>query len=438
VATRTWRAATNFLAGSAHQLYTCSVVSASPAAARICCLDLDTFFVSVERLLDPSLNGKPVIVGAMPGQRGVVTACSYEVRVFGVRSGMSMRDARQLAPDAIYLPTRHGTYSPYSKRVREVLDRYSPTVRAASIDEFYIDFSGCERLYRRPGDVDGDATIERLLDEIRATIKAEIGLPCSAGIGTSRAVAKIASGRAKPAGTLMVRAGQERAFLAPLSVRKFPGIGPVAERRLIEAGIETLGELIAAVDRGGMGGFRGMGMRVKRVLEPKPVTRWKAERPAFREHDPEGVSVGSISNERTFMADIGDDRRIRNQLRSLAERVSWRARRRHVHARTVTLKLRYSDFQTLTRGMTIAPTDNERDILRCVLALYEKAHTRRAPIRLLGVALSNLVLARRQLELPFDGRPRPKIGAAVDAIRKQFGYDAIRLGTAGDRSRWLA
>src|SRR5687768_11405543 len=163
-------------------------------APRICCLDLDTFFVSVERLLDPSLEGRPVIVGGRPGQRGVVTACSYEVRALGVRSGMSLTEASKLAPHAIYLPGRDREYSSYSKRVVAIAERYCPIVRTASIDELFMDFRGCENLYHRAGDADADATILRVVREITDVIKAEVGLPASAGIATSRPMAKVASG----------------------------------------------------------------------------------------------------------------------------------------------------------------------------------------------------------------------------------------------------
>src|SRR5688572_8208952 len=190
-------------------------------APRICCLDLDTFFVSVERLLDPALVGKPVVVGGSPGQRGVVTAASYEVRAFGVRSGMSLTRAAELAPHAIYLPTRHGVYEGYASRVRELARDYTPVAQVASIDEMFLDFSGCERLYHRPADASPDATIERVVRQLTDDIQARIGLPSSAGIGTSRSIAKVASGVAKPRGVRLVPAGQEAAFLAPLPVRKF-------------------------------------------------------------------------------------------------------------------------------------------------------------------------------------------------------------------------
>ena len=165
---------------------------------RICCLDLDTFFVSVERVLDPSLEGKPVVVGGQPGSRGVVTAASYEVRRLGVKSGMSLVEAGKLAPDAIYLSTRGGTYSEYAERVREIARRYSPTVLVASIDEMFIDLSGCERLYRRGGDDNDDVAIERAVLELTAAVADELGLPASAGLATSKVMAKVASNLGVP------------------------------------------------------------------------------------------------------------------------------------------------------------------------------------------------------------------------------------------------
>src|SRR4051812_39046293 len=168
------------------------------AAPRICCLDLDTFFVSVERLLDPRLVGKPVIVGGLPGQRGVVTAASYEVRALGVRSGMSLKRAVELAPDAVYLPTRHGVYGGYAARVRQIAESYTPVTQVASIDEMFLDFSGCENLYAAPGDPGPDFAIERTVRRLTDEIQAKVGLPSSAGIAGSRSVAKVASAVAKP------------------------------------------------------------------------------------------------------------------------------------------------------------------------------------------------------------------------------------------------
>src|SRR6478609_1382608 len=154
------------------------------AAPRLCCLDLDTFFVSVERLLNPALKGQPVVVGGMPGQRGVVTSCSYEVRALGVRSGMSLTQAAELAPNAVYLPTRHGLYGDYAERVRRIAEGYTPCSQVASIDEMFLDFSGCESLYRRTSDASPDATIERVVRGLTDEIQERVGLPSSAGIAT--------------------------------------------------------------------------------------------------------------------------------------------------------------------------------------------------------------------------------------------------------------
>jgi len=396
---------------------------------RIVCLDLDCFFVSVERLLDPSLVGRPVVVGAAPGNRGVVTAASYEVRPLGVCSGMSIAEAVRLAPDAVYLPPRHGVYSPYAKRVRAVLERFTPSVQTASIDEFFLDFRGTEKLWRRPGDPSPTATILRVVREMREAIQAEVGLPASAGLATNRKVAKMASNVAKPAGVFMVDEGEEHAFLAPRPVRSFPGIGPSTEARLHEVGVFTLGELLARSGRRG----RRVAEAVRGAMEGGPEALGR-DRPAFFEHDPAGDTVGSISNERTFHADVGDRARVEAQLRALAERVCWRARKRGARARTIGVKVRTSDFHTVQRSRSGSPTHDEREVFQVVLELLPRAWVRRRPVRLVGVQLSNFEGPGPQLALPLASS-RAQVGPAVDAIRERFGYDAVRLGVVG-RSRW--
>ncbi|MGF1465312.1 MAG: DNA polymerase IV [Sandaracinaceae bacterium] len=397
-------------------------------AARICCLDLDTFFVSVERLLDPTLNGKPVVVGGRPGSRGVVTACSYEVRAYGVRSGMSLTEAGRLAPHAVYLPTRHTLYGEYAEKVRAIAASTTPVSQVASIDEMYLDFRGCEGIYRRPEDADDDATIERVVRGITGRIRAELGLPSSCGIASSRVMAKVASGLAKPAGVLLVPAGTEAALLAPLPVRKLPGIGPVAEGKLHAAGIQTLGQVASAPAELLRRTFGAWADLIQRYARGDGHADLGRERPAFREHDPEGECVGSISNERTFREDVADPRSIEERLSALTERVCWRARKRGVKARTVTLKLRYADFRTLTRGRTVAPTCSELELYPVVLDLYRQARTRRTRVRLLGIKLSNLGFFDDQLEL-FEGRER--LHAAVDELRTRYGFEAIRLAGSG-------
>jgi DNA polymerase-4 len=402
------------------------------AAPRICCLDLDTFFVSVERLLDPSLVGKPVVVGGRPGQRGVVTAASYEVRALGVRSGMSLTKAYQLAPHAIYLPTRHGVYGDYATRVRRIAEDYTPVSQVASIDEMFLDFSGCEELYRSKDDADPDATIERVVRKLTDQIEQQVGLPASCGIATSRPLAKVASGLAKPRGVLMVHAGTEAALLAGLPVRKFPGIGPVAEQKLHLLGLTTLGQVAAApsdVLQRVFGAWTRSIQRGCRGLGPHELGR---ERPAFQEHDPEGCAVGSISNERTFREDVRDPHCIASMLCSLCERVCWRARKRGIRARTVTLKLRYADFQTLSRSRTITPTASELDLYPVVRELFDRSRRRRLAIRLLGIALSNLGPYDRQLRLFGDDEP---LYRAVDDIRERYGYDTLRMALTTARDR---
>lgn len=400
------------------------------SAPRICCLDLDTFFVSVERLLDPALVGEPVIVGGRKGQRGVVTACSYEARDFGVRSGMSLTKAAELAPRAIFMPATSGVYSDYAEKVRNLAADTTPVLQVASIDEMYLDYSGCEALYRQPLDAGPDDTIERVVRELTLRIRSELGLPSSAGIATSKRVAKIACGLAKPAGVMLVPSGDERRLLEPLPVRKLPGIGPVAERRLHERGIETLGQLaeqkprrisrvFGAWTESVLDGARGIGSH--------DLSR---DRPAFREYDRPGDVVGSISNERTFREDVGNPRVLEAQLCSLAERVCWRARNRGVLARTVTVKFRYSDFETLSRARTVAPTCSELEVYPVVRELFSRHRQSARRVRLLGVALSKLEPAEQQLQLFDEDR---YLNESVDRIRAKYGFDAVRRALSHGR-----
>jgi DNA polymerase-4 len=399
-------------------------------APRICCLDLDTFFVSVERLLDPSLVGKPVVVGGLPGHRGVVTAASYEVRAFGVRSGMSLTKAYQLAPHAIFLPTRHGVYGDYATRVRKIAENYTPVSQVASIDEMFLDFSGCENLYRIPEDADADHTIARVVRKLQSEIMQKTGLPASAGIATSRSVSKVASGLAKPHGVLLVPAGTEAELLGRLPVRKFPGIGPVAEAKLHAIGLQTLAQVAAAPSGTLRPIFGAWTESIQRGCRGQGAHELGRERPAFQEHDPDGLALGSISNERTFREDVRDPHCIESMLCSLCERVCWRARKRGIKARTVTLKLRYADFETLTRSRTMTPTCSELELFPVVRELFERNRRRRMAIRLLGIALSNLGYDQ-QLCL-FSDEPLYK---AVDGIRKHHGYEALRLALSVGRDR---
>ena len=397
---------------------------------RIVCLDLDTFFVSVERLLDPTLVGRPVVVGGFPGQRGVVTAASYEVRAFGVRSGMSLTRAFELAPDAVYLPTRHGVYGEYATRVRRIAEDYTPVSQVASIDEMFLDFSGCESLYLAAGDDGPDATIERKVRELTDEIERRVGLPSSAGIATSRSVAKVASGVAKPRGVRLVPAGTERDFLGPLPVRKLPGIGPVAEQKLVALGLSTLADVEAAPPATLRRVFGAWADSIQRNCRGQGAHELGRERPAFQEYDPTGGDIGTLSNERTFREDVRDPAFIEAMLCSLCERVCFRARKRSVQARTVTLKLRYADFQTLLRSRTITPTCSELELYPVIRRLFKESRQRRTAIRLLGLCLSNLRPYGQQLSLFDQGEA---VHRATDGIRKRYGYEAVRIALGSSR-----
>jgi DNA polymerase-4 len=400
------------------------------AAPRICCLDLDTFFVSVERLLDPSLMGKPVVVGGLPGHRGVVTSASYEVRALGVRSGMSLTQAVELAPHAVYLPTRHGLYGDYAARVRRIAEGYTPISQVASIDEMFLDFSGCESLYAAPGDAGPDFTIERVVRRLTDEIDDSVGLPSSAGIATSRSIAKVASGLAKPRGVLMVQAGKELGLLGPLPVRKFPGIGPVAEQKLHAMGLMTLADVASAPLPALRRVLGAWAEPIQRGCRGQGAHELGRERPAFQEHDPADSAIGTISNERTFREDVRDPTSIDSMLCSLCERVCWRARKRRVKARTVSLKLRYADFETLLRSRTITPTCSELELYPVIRDLFLRARKRRTAIRLLGICLSNLRPYARQLSLFDQTEP---IHRAVDLVRQRYGYESLRIALAERR-----
>jgi DNA polymerase-4 len=358
-----------------------------------------------------------------------------------VRSGMPMVEAERRAPKAVFLPTRHGVYGPYSRKVKAILEQVCPEVQTASIDEYFLDWAGCERMIRCIGDVDDDAAVLRTVRRLRQRIQDELGLPASVGIGSTRAVAKMASRDAKPAGVFMVPLGDEHAYVQDLPVRAFPGIGPVAERRLAAAGLHTLGQLVELQPGPLLTRFQGVVSAVLNGLDPRQAGSLGRDRPAFREHDAHGVTVGSISNERTFMDDVGEPHTVLAQLRALSERVCWRARGRGVRASTVTLKLRWSDFETVTRSRTIPPTWDEQAVQRVVVELYRGLDGQGRPVRLVGVALSKLVRPTAQLGLPFvQAEPaRPSPGDAIDAVRERFGYDAIRLGAPkGKGSSWVA
>jgi len=375
-------------------------------------LDMDCFFVSVERLLDPSLVGKPVVVGGDPNGRGVVASASYEARRFGVRSAMASRRAKELCPRLIFAPGHHHLYGEYHDKVRGILARYAPGVEAASIDEFYLDFSGCTLIY------DG---IFPLLRRIRALIAAELGLPSSAGLATNKLLAKIGSRLAKPGGVMWIPSGAEAEILAPLPVRAIPGVGPVTGAMLERLGVTRIGHLASIPSRvleAALGAFGPELARKARGISESPVAE-EGERK-------------SVGHETTFEEDTADPIVLEATICHLVEKAAHRLRKAGMKAGGVTVKVRYSDFRTVTRSRGIAASDRDGELLAVARQLMAGAVGRRVRVRLIGVSLERLRTGSEQLGL-FTAARDARLAAlfpAVDKVRAKYGFDALELATA--------
>jgi DNA polymerase IV len=378
-------------------------------------VDMDAFFVSVEELEDPSLKGKAVVVGADPDGRGVVAAASYEARKFGVHSAQPIQQAKKLCPHAIFLRGHYEKYREYSEKIRAIFGEFTPVVEMMSIDEAYLDLTGCERLH-------GSAF--RAADRLIRSVKERTDLNCSVGVSTSHLVSKIASDQAKPHGLLCVFPGHEAKFLAPLPIRRMPGIGKVTEPELGALGIHTIGDL-QQWSRDGLKqrfGQYGEWLYVKARGEDTGAYAYQEE-------------PKSISHETTFDADTDDADELERTLSYLVQLVGRRLRDHALFARTVGLKLRYSDFRTLTRDVTLdEPTHLDSVIYENVLALFNRARNRRLKVRLLGVRASNLersTFQRNLLESPQHAK-LDRVLEAADKLRDRFGFDAVRLARSLD------
>ncbi|MBM3940255.1 MAG: DNA polymerase IV [SAR202 cluster bacterium] len=354
-----------------------------PEARRIVLLDLDAFFASVEVLENPALRGKPLLVGGSPEGRGVVAAASYEARKYGCRSAMPMAQALRLCPHAVVLPARHHLYRDYSRKVMEIAHRESEVIQQVSIDEAYVDLT--------PVSADM-AQAEALAHRLQGRVRVELGLSCSIGLAPSKMVAKVACETGKPSGFVVVRPGQEAAFLAPLPAGDLPGIGPRSEERLKAHGLVTLGDIARAP----------VG-QLTALLGP-----WGAvlQRRALGE-DPSPVEVDretkSISAEETFAHDIADEAPLVEQLERMAREVAESLREHDLVARTITLKLRLADFTTLTRSTSRPSATNAADaILADARHLLEANWTPGQPLRLIGVGVSNLRLLHAPGQLSLD------------------------------------
>lgn len=378
-------------------------------------IDMDAFFVSVEELYDPSLKGKAVVVGGKSTERGVVSAASYEARKFGVHSAMPLRTAHMLCPHAIFLDGHPDRYREESHKVREVLGHFSPLVDMASIDEAYMDMTGTERLLGSPF---------RAAHKLHEAVKAETRLNCSIGISASRMVAKVSSDQAKPNGILWIIPGLESRFLAPLDVRKIPGVGKVTEKRLHSLGIRKVGDLARLDDEFLERQFGAWGVSLAGKSHGLDAGGWYDT--AVGEHE----SAKSISHETTFGEDSADRDFLESTLARLSEMVGRRLRESRLHARRVQLKLRYEGFETITRAETLDHTTQlDTEIYAVARDLFHANWTPGRRVRLLGVQTAMFAPESPQLDLLDGGRAEKwrNAFAAADKVRDKFGDSAVSL-----------
>jgi len=381
-------------------------------------VDMDAFFVSVEELFDPSLKGKPVVVGGRPNERGVVSAASYEARKFGVHSAMPLRTAYKLCPQAIFVDGHPDRYRESSHQVYEVLHSFSPLVEMASIDEAYLDMTGTERLYGRP---------LKAAHRLHERMKAVTRLNCSIGIAASRLVAKISSDQAKPNGVLWIIPGQEAAFLAPLDVRKVPGVGKVTEKNLHTLGIRKVGDLARLDERFLEERFGKWGLALAGKSRGADAGGW------YDTEIGEDTGPKSISHEHTFSEDTAELSQLEATLARLSEMVGRRLREHGLFARTIQLKLRYSDFSTITRAHSVArPTQLDTELFTEIRELFQQNWKPGAAVRLLGVNASSFDEATDQMDLLAEDRHErwTRALAAADRLRDKFGESAVSLAAS--------
>lgn len=376
-------------------------------------VDLDAFFVAVECVLDPHLIGRPVVVGGDPRSRGVVAAASYEARAYGIHSAMPMAQAVRRCPDLIRVPGSHDVYGRASRAVFRVLKQYSPVVEKVSVDEGYLDLTGTERLFGRVVDT---------ADRIRREVRERLRLDLTVGVSRNRLISKVASSFAKPKGLFDVSPGQEARFLYPLPVQNLPGIGPVTTRRLLDFNIERLGVLAETESwfLAEVFGTHGPAMRLRaQGRDDTPVVPPR-----------ETSEAKSIGHEETFASDTDDHGFLQAKLQELLELAARRLRQKGFLARKLTVKLRYADFVTESRDVSLArATDQDLDFLAPGLLLLRRMAARRTLVRLLGVRLAGLQRGFRQDSL-FESGPRHerKLVAALDHVRAKYGDWAVRTG----------
>jgi DNA polymerase-4 len=381
--------------------------AAPPGDGRIVAhLDLDTFFVSVEVLKNASLKDKPVIVGGR-SDRAVVASCSYEARRYGVRSGMAIRLAKRLCPHAIIISGDADSYSHYSRMITDMIAERAPVYEKSSIDEFYVDLTGMDRFFGS----------EKYIAELRQYIMRQSGLPISYGLSANKLVSKVATNEAKPCGTLTVSRGFEKPFLHPLDIEKMPMIGDKTGALLRQMGVETIGTLgqIPMPYLQNLLGKNGIELwRRAQGIDDTPVIPYHEQK--------------SIGTESTFETDTIDVQFMHRTLVRMVEQTAFELRQQNRLTGCVTVKLRYSDFNTLTRQQTIAYTSADHMLLQTAQALFDKLYDRRLLVRLMGVRFSHLVPGNYQIHLWDDTEEMINLYQAIDSVKRRFGEGVLLRG----------
>lgn len=378
--------------------------------------DLDTFFVSCERRLDSKLNNRPVIVGGT-GDRGVVSAASYEARKYGVHSAMPMKMARQLCPNAVYIRGNAGIYSKMSREVTEILQESLPVVEKASVDEFYGDLTGMDKFFG----------CYKFSKELRQRIMSETGLPISFGMSPNKTVSKVATGEAKPNNEIKVDPGYEKLFLAPLSIKKIPSVGQKTFVQFCNLGVRTV-DLVQQLSVEMMESVFGKNGRIiwERCngIDNNPIIPYHERK--------------SISSERTYGQDTTDIVKLRTTISAMAENLAFQLRRGNKLTSVITVKVRYSDFQTYSKQMRIPYTAADHTLIPKVMELFNKLHNRRMLIRLVGVRYSGLTEGHYQIDLFENTNRTVNLYKAMDLIRDRYGDHSVRrANTMGDGARTI-
>lgn len=366
-------------------------------------IDLDSFFVSVERLRDSSLIGKPVIIGGT-SDRGVVASCSYEARILGVHSAMPIKRARRLCPNGVYLRGSREEYCKYSDMVTDIVEEESPIYEKASIDEFYIDLSGMDRFF-------GSFSWAH---NLRRRVIKETGLPITLGLSVNKTIAKIATGEAKPSGECFVPMGREKEFIAPMPLKRIPMLGSKTAGVLHSLGIKNIGTL-SNIPRDVL----------QNMLGKNGISIWQKANgidntPVVSHHKQK-----SLANERTLGQDTTDTDLIRIILIGMTEKLSYQLRNKKMFTSCVSLKIRYSDFETHSSQKKVCYTAYEHHLMPVVLQLFEQLYTRRQRIRLIGVRFSSLINGTCQLSLFDDDAKKIGLYKSLDNIRDNYGSQSI-------------